>query len=649
MDLLESAFLSKTQKLNEKRQEQLMKRMGKLLPEIESAYEKGEKEELEGLLESIQMPSQKEWKKNVHSLCLNSAKAGVLRAHLEVMKLKKDYQFNEFDWEVEIGDGGTDYEVVFPKEAQDWIRTYGYEIGVITEDTVRERIRWAIEKGLVDGTRGRDLNQMVLDVTNTWLGMAHAETIARTETSKMYNAGRIARWSDPELNGFVEALQYDAIVDTLTTDFCRTIDGKIISMANTQAIAEYTPPNHFRCRATWIAVTEFEEWTDDFPAGLKPEKGFVFEAPLPHMLKGKKEPLVQVKKEIRLDPKRLTEPDLIRNLNDEDFAIAIGNIEDTGLRLSMAQERAEKMLIADEVFHIEKGRVDLTWYGFNKDALEGTFEAQDTKFKFHMTPAIEDDVYDLMARIKYLDVDQIEEVLEKYTKEHASSLAHLDIVRAIREAKINTKGFAFEGKGLKRTGLKSKEVLQQQKIKAPPMTENYRNAVGLQKALSDGQQWINDYIPEKWVPAEKVRLKFDKNLRRAYAKGNDVYFGPNENRAGVIVHEFAHVLHSSSGSVQDMTHTWFMKRTNDLKLPHSLRMGEEVIKDDFYESYIGRIYGWEEKHGDYYKRRGDIKVGIYGQEVVSMGVQAMYENPRKFYNDDKDHFLFIYALMKGLY
>lgn len=654
MDLLESAFLSKTQKLNKKRQEQLNKRVERLLPEIESAYEKGDKEELEGIFKSIQIPSSKEWKKNIHSLVLNSAQAGVLRAHVELMRLKELYTFSEYDWKVNVVREGSDYEVVFPKEAQDWIRDYGYEIGVITEDTVRERIRMAVEKGLVEGMRGRDLNQLILDVTQTWLGMGHAETIARTETAKMYNAGRIARWSDPELNGFVEALQYDAIVDTRTTDFCRNIDGKIISMDNAQAIAEYTPPNHFRCRATWIPVTEFEAWKDDFPLDEKPPKGFQFEAPLPHLLKGKTEPLVQIKPEKLIDPSKIVDTDLIRNLPDEDFIVAIGNVTDLKVKLGMVKERAEQMLVKDEVLDITTPTFSFDWYGFNRDTLEGTFEAFDKKYKFHMTPAIEDDIYELTASLRYLSAQEFRDTLDAYTKKNASSLAHLDVVRVFREAfESNIKENAKLKKGFVKAGKKSADEKKLMKIKTPPQTKNYKTATGLQEALGKGQEWIDEFVVGKLAPKSGVVLKFENDLRRAYAKGGGgtIHFGRYETDPAVIVHEFAHILHWQHKELVDMTNEWFMQRTNNLTLTKSSLYGEENIPDSFFHSYIGRLYGWEgdKRYVDHFKAQGMTSGELYGQEVVSMGFQAMYEDPAKFYNDDKDHFLYIYGLMKGLF
>jgi hypothetical protein len=137
---------------------------------------------------------------------------------------------------------------------------------------------------------------------------------------------------------------------------------------------------------------------------------------------------------------------------------------------------------------------------------------------------------------------------------------------------------------------------------------------------------------------------------RAYATSFEgtIHFGRYRGDPAVIVHEVGHVLHSQNVAINTLTHEWFMKRTENLTLPKGAKHGEPNIPDSFFNSYIGRIYGWEEHNGRIYKSRGVTENGIYGQEVVSMGLQAMYENPAKFYNDDKDHFLFIYAIMKGL-
>ena len=236
------------------------------------------------------MPCSKEWRKGLEKLVYSSTRTGILRAYLEVQRIK---ELNNFADHWEVIDEGYDYNVVIPEKAQEFIKKHSYELGVITEDTVLERVRGKLSQGLEEGWEPKRMTQEINNVTDTWVSERHAQTIARTETGKFYNAGRIASWQDPELEGFVEAMQYDAIIDTRTTDFCKHMDGKIVDIRNQALIFKYSPPNHFQCRATWLPVSRYEEWEDDFKVGMQPEKGFTFDTPLPFLLNGKLQPFVE--------------------------------------------------------------------------------------------------------------------------------------------------------------------------------------------------------------------------------------------------------------------------------------------------------------------------------------------------------------------
>jgi SPP1 gp7 family putative phage head morphogenesis protein len=641
-DGLESAFLTHAQKLNKKRQAQIAKRVERVIDELQKAHQKGDTEEVEGILASLKMPSSKEWYKLVDKLVSSAVDAGILRAHFELLRLKELYEFDEW----EVVNEGYEYDVILPEEARDWLKKYAYEIGVITETTTLNRIRKTLENSLDEGLSPKDTMEAVRNSAGTWMSDFHAQTIARTETAKMYNAGRIARWTDPEQNGFVEALQYDAIVDTRTTELCEHLDGRIVAITNGATIAKFTPPNHFQCRATWIPVTKYEEWEDDWDNSIEPDKGFTFEAPLPKLLKGKKEPLVQPKK--RASPLDIKDPDEIRSLDDDDFRLAIGNVTDLDKKLAMINERAEKMAVKEIGLKEKRIAPQFTWYGFNSDANKGSFEIYDTLYEFYMTQEIREDIENLVRALQGASDSEIVKILEEFEKKFIASIAHLDIVRVIREAQALAPVEADIGTLV--TVAMTAQATKQLTIKTPPQTKNYKNATGLQQAVKDGQAWMLKHLHPRLAPSSGVQLKFQHDLTRAYAIGSKgtIHFGKYERNAGVVVHEVGHVIHWNNPEIAELIEEFFMKRTDNLKKPKSKRHGEDVIPDDFFNSYIGRIYGWEEHNNKIYKKRGD-KMRSYGQEVLSMGLQAMYENPKKFYKDDKEHFLFTYAIMRGLF
>lgn len=276
MDEIESAFLADIQKLNKKRHQQLMKRVKNILSDLIEASQRGDTTEVDAILSTLRMPSRKEYRKAITRLVRTSVETGVLRAHKELGRLAELYKFSVED---DIYEGitliaKTTDEVNYPVQALAWLEQYALTITVITETTVIERIKEVLLQSLQGELSQKDVIQAVRECSETWLSQEHAETIARTECAKMYNAGRLARYTAKENKGFVEALQYDAIVDRRTTKLCKHLDGRIVDINSKITIAEYSPPNHFKCRSVWLPVTKYEEWEDNFDTSMKPEKGF---------------------------------------------------------------------------------------------------------------------------------------------------------------------------------------------------------------------------------------------------------------------------------------------------------------------------------------------------------------------------------------
>lgn len=98
-------------------------------------------------------------------------------------------------------------------------------------------------------------------------------TIVRTSTFESLNEARVNYFTDPQLGGFVEALQYSAIIDGATTEICASLDGKIYPVDSPEW-QSYKPPNHFNCRSILVAVTELDNWEKSKPPTVDPQEGF---------------------------------------------------------------------------------------------------------------------------------------------------------------------------------------------------------------------------------------------------------------------------------------------------------------------------------------------------------------------------------------
>jgi hypothetical protein len=111
----------------------------------------------------------------------------------------------------------------------------------------------------------------------------------------------------------------------------------------------------------------------------------------------------------------------------------------------------------------------------------------------------------------------------------------------------------------------------------------------------------------------------------------------------VVIHELGHLWEGADYNVHAETVAFLNRRTGrkpwgipgepEVKLnkilPNSGYDDDEVTQPDrFVDPYIGKRYA-----GDGYT------------EVISMGLQLMYEDPIRMAKDDPDYFNFIYAQM----
>ena len=129
---------------------------------------------------------------------------------------------------------------------------------------------------------------------------ARMETIVRTNTFEAINEARYQFFSDPEMDGFVEALEYSAVMDDRTTDICQQLDGQTFGIDD-EIWATYRPPNHFNCRSILVPVTARDTWTRSDDPSVLPQKGFGFEREQPNITVHVQPPSVTVTPEITVN------------------------------------------------------------------------------------------------------------------------------------------------------------------------------------------------------------------------------------------------------------------------------------------------------------------------------------------------------------
>ncbi len=121
------------------------------------------------------------------------------------------------------------------------------------------------------------LDELWTDTEDT--AASYLDTLARTNLYEAMNESRYAAFTDPEIDGFVVALRYSAVLDDRTTEICSALHDRVFK-TDSEVWNDYRPPNHYNCRSLLIPITQTDveagDWDgeeSDVP-NVDPQVGF---------------------------------------------------------------------------------------------------------------------------------------------------------------------------------------------------------------------------------------------------------------------------------------------------------------------------------------------------------------------------------------
>jgi SPP1 gp7 family putative phage head morphogenesis protein len=189
--------------------------------------------------------------------------------------------------------------------AADYFEVNGFRMAGNVSDGVRALIQQELQNSIKFGRTAKDTREVIWDrlvsrgftnreavrdtetdaavmrTLNDLWGVsepqtaAYLDTLSRTNLFEAMNEARFAEFTDPELGGFVVALQYSAILDDRTTDICEALNDKTW-VEDSPMWDQFRPPNHFNCRSVLIPVTELDGWDgqESPEPSVQPAAGF---------------------------------------------------------------------------------------------------------------------------------------------------------------------------------------------------------------------------------------------------------------------------------------------------------------------------------------------------------------------------------------
>lgn len=119
----------------------------------------------------------------------------------------------------------------------------------------------AATKALKNGQTLEEFKQEIGPVLKAaWAGSvanppARLENIFRTNVQHAYAAGRYEQMEAPAVKARRPYREYSAVMDGRVSEICSAIDGTVLP-ADDEFWKTHTPPLHFQCRSTLVALTE---------------------------------------------------------------------------------------------------------------------------------------------------------------------------------------------------------------------------------------------------------------------------------------------------------------------------------------------------------------------------------------------------------
>lgn len=105
---------------------------------------------------------------------------------------------------------------------------------------------------LEDNPTNKEVEDGVNESLNNFIDGTAAYASTGAMVNRYYNLGRNNTfYSNPDQ---IQALQYSSVLDSKTTDLCRSLNRQVFLPTDGKALT-LRPPNHFRCRSILVAVT----------------------------------------------------------------------------------------------------------------------------------------------------------------------------------------------------------------------------------------------------------------------------------------------------------------------------------------------------------------------------------------------------------
>lgn len=234
-------------------------------------------------IKSIVFPATGDLKNIFNDLLVESYHNGEGTAKTEVSKIKRVHKFSE-ESIIRFGQD-LDFRKITPTEAINYFDTTAFNMAGIERDAIQNKVKIILMNAIKSGASTQDTVSEIQDQTDEYYNAGEIDdeaftgsrlsTVVRTNMVTAFTEGKKAFYEAPEMQNYVVAYQYSAILDSHVRPNHARCDGRIYPI-NNPVWNIITPPNGYNCRCTIIPITQGQEWEESppLPQSAYPDEGF---------------------------------------------------------------------------------------------------------------------------------------------------------------------------------------------------------------------------------------------------------------------------------------------------------------------------------------------------------------------------------------
>jgi SPP1 gp7 family putative phage head morphogenesis protein len=205
----------------------------------------------------------------------NQARSEIAR---KKKKVKKMSEYLRFQYDIDLRRINYD-------EALKYFDAKSFDMAGVEKENILKQVKQRLFSAIKTGATLKETVKAIQDDLQEYYTIGEVEdeamkgyrieTIIRTNVTDAMNEGRKMFFESPELEGYVVAYQYSAILDDRVRPNHAAMDGRIYAV-NNPIWDIWTPSNGYNCRCVLIPITQDEEWEESPPppVNVKPDAGF---------------------------------------------------------------------------------------------------------------------------------------------------------------------------------------------------------------------------------------------------------------------------------------------------------------------------------------------------------------------------------------